>query len=193
MKESTVQLDVKEQLALQNKIDEVRKPKKSEREIALAKYAKFFKRNIARLDDITNPNYTAIEVVNDEGLTVSHELQENGEFANFKICHAGLIDTLLENPAKLSKINLVHAVMPFDEVYSLVQAFAKIPELTNAKTRVVLGTYDNYEDAEHEQNVRVINGLMRSLDFSGYHSADIDGTSVKMVYSTYQKNLRMRR
>lgn len=191
MKESTVQLDVKEQLALPNKTDKVRKPEKTEREIALAKYARFFKRNIARLDDVTDPNYIALEIVNDEGLMVSRELQEDGGFSNFKICHIGVINTLIENPAMLSQINLVHAVMPFDDVYSLIKAFAKIPELTNAKTRVVLGTYDNYDD-EHDRNIRVLNNLIRELDFSGYHCADEDGTALKMVCSTYQKNLRMR-
>lgn len=190
MKESTVQLDVKEQLALPNKIDKVRKPEKTEREIALAKYARFFKRNMAKFN-ITDPNYTALEIVNDEGLMVSRELQEDGGFSNFKICNIGVINTLIENPVKLFQINLVHAVMPFDDVYSLIKAFAKIPELTNARTRVVLGTYDNYDD-EHDRNIRILNNLIRELDFSGYHCMDEDGTSLKMVYSTYQKNLRMR-
>ena len=190
MKESTVQLDVKEQLALPNKIDKVRKPEKTEREIALAKYTRFFKRNMAKFN-ITDPNYTALEIVNDEGLMVSRELQEDGGFSNFKICNIGVINTLIENPVKLSQINLVHAVMPFDDVYSLIKAFAKIPELTNAKTRVVLGTYDNYDD-EHDRNIRILNNLIRELDFSGYHCMDEDGTALKMVYSTYQKNLRMR-
>ena len=190
MKESTVQLDVKEQLALPNKIDKVRKPEKTEREIVLAKYARFFKRNMAKFN-ITDPNYTALEIVNDEGLMVSRELQEDGGFSNFKICNIGVINTLIENPVKLSQINLVHAVMPFDDVYSLIKAFAKIPELTNARTRVVLGTYDNYDD-EHDRNIRILNNLIRELDFSGYHCMDEDGTALKMVYSTYQKNLRMR-
>ena len=189
MNESTVQLDVKKQLVLHK--DEL-KPKKSERELALAKYAGFLKSNLVRLEDITDPNYLALEVVNDEGLTVSSILKEEGEFPNFKICHAALLDTLLENPIQLAKINLIHAVMPFNDVYPIVQAFSKIPEVTGAKTRVILGTYDNYEDAEHKFNLRVLNNLMSSLDFSGYHGADIDGISVKMVYSTYQKNLRMR-
>ena len=86
MKESTVQLDVKEQLALPNKTDKVRKPEKTEREIALAKYARFFKHNMAKFN-ITDPNYTALEIVNDEGLMVSRELQEDGGFSNFKICN----------------------------------------------------------------------------------------------------------
>ena len=190
MKESTVQLDVKEQLALPNKIDKVRKPEKTEREIALAKYARFFKRNMAKFN-ITDPNYTALEIVNDEGLMVSRELQEDGGFSNFKICNIGVINTLIENPVKLSQINLVHAVMPFDDVYSLIKAFAKIPELTNAKTRVVLGTYDNYDD-EHDRNIRILNNLIRELDFSGYHCMDEDVTALKMVYSNKKKNLRMR-
>lgn len=189
MNESTVQLDVKKQLVLHK---DKSKPKKTERELALVKYAGFLKSNLVRLEDITDPNYVALEVVNDEGLTVSSVLKEEGEFSNFKICHAALLDTLLENPIQLAKINLIHAVMPFNDVYPIVQAFSKIPEVTGAKTRVILGTYDNYEDAEHKFNLRVLNNLMSSLDFSGYHGADIDGTSVKMVYSTYQKNLRMR-
>lgn len=197
-KESTVmQLDVKdEQLALKNKIvrssELGQAPKKSEREIALSRYAKFFERNLSVIDDITNPNYSALEVVNDEGLIVSRELQQNGNFSNFKICHANLLEVLLENPAKLSEINLVHAVMPFEDVYPLVQALVKIPEVTKAKTRVVFGCYDNAEDSEHDFNIRVLNGLIRDLDFCRFKSANYDGTSVKMVVSTYQKNLRMR-
>ena len=197
MKESIAQLDVtEEQLALKNKISGVNistnVSQKTEREKALEKYASFFKKNLSRLDDIEDSNYLALEIVNDEGLTISSQLQENGGFTNFKICHASLVETLLENPAKLSQISLIHAVMPFDDIYPLIQSFNKIPEVTNSKTRVVLGTYDNYDEEEHQQNIRVLNGLIRGLDFYRYKGLDIDGTSVKMVYSTYQQNLRMR-
>lgn len=161
---------------------------KSEKEVGLERYTEFFKKNLSRLADYTDPNYLALEIVNDEGLVVSEQL----DLPNFKVCHASLIETLLENPVKLSEIKLVHAVMPFDEVHPIVKMFAKIPEVSKADTRVIFGAYDNYEDDAHEYNRRVIRGLMNALDFSGYHGADIDGTSVKMIYSTYQKNLRMR-
>ena len=88
---------------------------------------------------------------------------------------------------------LVHAVLPFESVYPLVKLFARIPEITKADTRVILGVYDNYEDDLHDYNRRVLDNLIRDLDFSGYHAADVDGTSLKMVYSTYQKNLKLRR
>ena len=162
---------------------------KSEKEIKLEKYTSFFRKNLSRLADYTDPNYLALEIMNDEGLLVSEHMKD---LSNFKVCHASLIETLLDNPAKLSEIKLVHAVMPFDEVYPIVKMLAKIPEVSNADTRIIFGAYDNYEDDIHEYNRRVLRGLMNSLDFNGYHMADIDGTSVKMVYSTYQKNLRMR-
>lgn len=192
MKESVMQLDVQEKLALKNKISGASKPQKTEREMALEKYARFFKQSLSRLDDIENPNYLALEVVNDEGLTTTSQLQENREFSNFKICHVSLLETLIQNPIKLSNVNLIHAVMPFDDVYPLIQMLARVPEVTNARTRIVLGTYDNYDEEENHQNIRVLNGLMRNLDFYHYKGADIDGTAVKMVVSTYQKNLRMR-
>lgn len=162
---------------------------KSEKEIGLERYAEFFRKNLSRLADYTDPNYLALEIVNDEGLVVSKYMKN---LPNFKVCHASLIETLLDNPIKLSKIKLVHAVMPFDEVYPIVKMLAKVPEVSDADTRVIFGSYDNYEEGIHDFNSRVMRGLMDALDFNGYHAADMDGTSVKMIYSTYQKNLRMR-
>ncbi len=192
-KESTIlQLDVKDkQFTLKNKNDKVLESQVTEREKALDKYVRFFEHNLLAIDDIKDPNYVALEIVNDEGLTVSKGLQKQG-FSNFKICHANLLEVLLENPAVLSKINLVHAVMPFDSVYPIIQAFSKIPEISEANTRVVLGAYDNYEELEHDQNKRALDSLMRDLDFCRYKGADYDGVSVRMICSTYQKNLRMR-
>ena len=192
-KESTIlQLDVKDkQFALKNKNDEFLKSQGTETERALDKYVRFFEHNLSVIDNINDADYMALEVVNDEGLTASRKLQERG-FSNFKICHANLLDVLLENPAVLSKINLVHAVMPFDNVYPIIKAFSKIPELSKTNTRVVLGAYDNYEEPEHEQNKRALDGLMNELDFCRYKGADYDGVSVRMIFSTYQKNLRMR-
>ena len=192
-KESTIlQLDVKDkQFALKNKNDEFLKSQVTEREKALDKYVRFFEHNLSVIDNIKDADYMALEVVNDEGLTVSGKLQERG-FSNFKICHANLLEVLLENPAVLSRINLVHAVMPFDSVYPIIKVFSKIPELSKTNTRVVLGAYDNYEEIEHEQNKRALDGLMNELDFCRYKGADYDGVSVRMICSTYQKNLRMR-
>ena len=56
------QLDVKENKTLL--LDEVM----SEKEVLLERYARFFKANLARFTDYTDPNYNAIEVINDEGL-----------------------------------------------------------------------------------------------------------------------------
>ena len=109
------------------------------------------------------------------------------DLSNFKVCHASLIETLLDNPVKLSEIKLVHAVMPFDEVYPIVKMLAKIPEVSNADTRIIFGAYDNYEDEIHEHNRRVLRGLMNSLDFNGYHMADIDGTCGKLCRSGCHK------
>lgn len=155
----------------------------------LEKYTEFFRKKLSRIADYTDPNYLALEVLNDEGFLVSECMKD---LPNFKVCHMSLIETLLENPVKLSKVNLIHGVMPFDESYSLIQMLSKVPEVSGANTRVILGAYDNYEDEIHNHNRKVLNCFIDSLDFSGYHAADMDGTSVKLVYSTYQKNLRKR-
>lgn len=182
-------LEVLPQLDVRNRqninLGEISKSSKPE----LERYAEFFRKNLSRIADYTAPNYLALEVLNDEGFLVSECMQD---LPNFKVCHMSLIETLLENPAKLSKINLIHGVMPFDESYSLIQMLSKVPEVSGANTRVILGAYDNYEDEIHNHNRKVLNCFIDSLDFSGYHAADMDGTSVKMVYSTYQKNLRKR-
>lgn len=158
------------------------------RERSLEKYADFFGRQLSRLENYNDSNYLALEVVNDDGLVVSKFMGDN-----FKLCSLDALTTLAENPAKLARVRLVHAVLPFESVYPLVKLFARIPEITKADTRVILGVYDNYEDDLHDYNRRVLDNLIRDLDFSGYHAADVDGTSLKMVYSTYQKNLKLRR
>ena len=157
------------------------------RERSLEKYADFFGRQLSRLENYNDSNYLALEVVNDDGLVVSKFMGDN-----FKLCSLDALTTLAENPAKLARVRLVHAVLPFESVYPLVKLFARIPEITKADTRVILGVYDNYEDDLHDYNRRVLDNLIRDLDFSGYHAADVDGTSLKMVYSTYQKNLKLR-
>lgn len=159
-----------------------------EKEILLERYARFFKANLARFADYTDPNYKAIEVINDEGLIVT---QFMNKLPNFNLCHISLIESLIENPMKLKEISLVHAVMPFEDAYRLISALSKVPEVSDSKTRVILGTFDNYGD-DHKLNQRILNNMMNSLDFCGYHSADIDGTSLRMVYSNYKKNLRKR-
>lgn len=158
------------------------------RERSLEKYADFFGRQLSRLENYNDSNYLALEVVNDDGLVVSKFMGDN-----FKLCSLDALTILAENPAKLARVRLVHAVLPFESVYPLVKLFARIPEITKADTRVILGVYDNYEDDLHDYNRRVLDNLIRDLDFSGYHAADVDGTSLKMVYSTYQKNLKLRR
>lgn len=162
--------------------------KLSDEEIQFIKYADFFKERLEKKADYTNPNYRALEVINDDGFAVSNYLH----LGNFKVCNPDLIEFLLENPVQLSKFNLVHAVMPFDDIASLISSFAKIPEVTNADVRVILGAYDYDEDA-HKFNKRVLDRFIDDLDFCDYYSMDNDGTSLKLVCSTYQKNMKMRR
>ena len=88
-----------------------------EKEILLERYARFFKANLARFADYTDPSYNAIEVVNDEGLIVTQFMDK---LPNFNLCHISLIESLLENPMKLKEISLVHAVMPFEDTYKLI-------------------------------------------------------------------------
>ena len=201
-KESTLtMLDVKnEKLAVKNRLSgslsgvmiTEMTPQKSPREEALERYAQFFKKNLAKVDDIESPDYTALEIANDEGLNVTSVLKQNNAKLNFKICHIGLIETLIENPVELQKVNLIHAVLPFDNASALVTYLSDIPEISNATTRVALGLYGSSEDSNYDYSRRVLSRMIRSLDFFDYKDDEIDGTTVKMVWSTYQKNMRMR-
>lgn len=201
-KESTLtMLDVKnEKLAVKNRLSgslsgvmiTEMTPQKSPREEALERYAQFFKKNLAKVDDIESPDYTALEIANDEGLNVTSVLKQNNAKLNFKICHIGLIETLIENPIELQKVNLIHAVLPFDNASALVTYLSDIPEISNATTRVALGLYGSPEDSNYDYSRRVLSRMIRSLDFFDYKDDEIDGTTVKMVWSTYQKNMRMR-
>lgn len=201
-KESTLtMLDVKnEKLAVKNRLSgslsgvmiTEMTPQKSPREEALERYAQFFKKNLAKVDDIESPDYTALEIANDEGLNVTSVLKQNNAKLNFKICHIGLIETLIENPVELQKVNLIHAVLPFDNASALVTYLSDIPEISNATTRVALGLYGSPEDSNYDYSRRVLSRMIRSLDFFDYKDDEIDGTTVKMVWSTYQKNMRMR-
>ena len=201
-KESTLtMLDVKnEKLAVKNRLSgslsgvmiTEMTPQKSPREEALERYAQFFKKNLAKVDDIESPDYTALEIANDEGLNVTSVLKQNNAKLNFKICHIGLIETLIENPIELQKVNLIHAVLPFDNASALVTYLSDIPEISNATTRVALGLYGSLEDSNYDYSRRVLSRMIRSLDFFDYKDDEIDGTTVKMVWSTYQKNMRMR-
>ncbi len=201
-KESTLtMLDVKnEKLAVKNRLSgslsgvmiTEMTPQKSPREEALERYAQFFKKNLAKVDDIESPDYTALEIANDEGLNVTSVLKQNNAKLNFKICHIGLIETLIENPVELQKVNLIHAVLPFDNASALVTYLSDIPEISNATTRVALGLYGSPKDSNYDYSRRVLSRMIRSLDFFDYKDDEIDGTTVKMVWSTYQKNMRMR-
>lgn len=201
-KESTLtMLDVKnEKLAVKNRLSgslsgvmiTEMTPQKSPREEALERYAQFFKKNLAKVDDIESPDYTALEIANDEGLNVTSVLKQNNTKLNFKICHIGLIETLIENPVELQKVNLIHAVLPFDNASALVTYLSDIPEISNATTRVALGLYGSPKDSNSDYSRRVLSRMIRSLDFFDYKDDEIDGTTVKMVWSTYQKNMRMR-
>ncbi len=201
-KESTLtMLDVKnEKLAVKNRLSgslsgvmiTEMTPQKSPREEALERYAQFFKKNLAKVDDIESSDYTALEIANDEGLNVTSVLKQNNAKLNFKICHIGLIETLIENPVELQKVNLIHAVLPFDNASALVTYLSDIPEISNATTRVALGLYGSPKDSNYDYSRRVLSRMIRSLDFFDYKDDEIDGTTVKMVWSTYQKNMRMR-
>ena len=113
-KESIVtMLDVKnEKLAIKNRLSgspsdvmiKESTSKKTPREKELERYAEFFRKNLSKLDDIENPDYTALEIANDEGLNVTSILKQNNKKLNFKICHIELIETLMENPIELKKL-----------------------------------------------------------------------------------------
>ena len=151
-------------------------------------YSKFFRKQLEQFSDFDD-NYKALEIINDSGRLVTSHLSD---LPNFKVCHLSLIELLSQDASKLSDINLVHALMPIEEASTLVNLFKKIPDITNAKTRVLLGAYDDYETLEHEQNRRVLRGVMNGLDFWNYKREDNDGVCVRMVYSAYQKNMKMR-
>ena len=182
------QLDVKQYIKLKDRFNVQNHNILTEKDKQLERYADFFKEIISEIDNVDD-NYTALEILNDDGLLVSAFMKDK---PNFKVCHMQLVKLLTEESTQLSKINLVHAVLPIDDAYSLVQILKKVPEVTNADTRVILGAYDDYNDLEHEQNRRVLRGLMNGLDFWNYERRDVQGTCLRMVYSTYQKNMKMR-
>ncbi len=188
------QLDVRYKLSgsLSGVMVTSKKQKKAQREERLEKYTEFFKQNLSKIDDIENPNYIALEIANDEGLNVTEVLKKDNGSLNFKLCNIGLIETLLQNPAELKKINLVHAVLPFDDSALLIKDLLTIPEVSKASTRVVLGLYGDSQDLNYDHSERVLRSMIRNLDFFDYKGDEIDGTTVKMVWSTYQKNMRMR-
>ena len=194
-------LDVKnEKLAVKNRLSgslsgvmiTEMTPQKSPREEALERYAQFFKKNLAKVDDIESPDYTALEIANDEGLNVTSVLKQNNAKLNFKICHIGLIETLIENPVELQKVNLIHAVLPFDNASALVTYLSDIPEDFKCNNKSCFRFIRQSEDSNYDYSRRVLSRMIRSLDFFDYKDDEIDGTTVKMVWSTYQKNMRMR-
>ena len=154
----------------------------------LKTYSEFFRKQLKQVDNLDD-SYKALEIINDNGSLVTSYLSD---LPNFKVCHLSLIELLSQDASKLSDINLVHALMPIEDASNLVNLFKKIPEITNAKTRVLLGAYDEYETLEHEQNRRVLRGMMNGLDFWDYKREDNNGICVRMVYSAYQKNMKMR-
>lgn len=191
-----MQIQEFKKLDLKNNIQlKAEKPKiiqKTKREKDLEHYTEFFKRTLSKVDDIENSNYTALEIVNDEGLTVSSGLHNEG-FLNFKVCNLGLIETLVKNPLELQKINLIHAVLPFDESAQLLKYLIDIPKISKCKTKVALGMYANTNDPDFEFQRRIFSVMMRRLDFFEYKGEEKNGTDFKLVLSAYQKNMKLRR
>ena len=167
-------------------------PQKIRKEKDLKKYVEFFKDQISQIENISDPDFSALEIVNDEGLTVSSELQKSDGLTNFQVCNIGYVNKLLQHPAELKKVNLVLAVLPFEDAFTLTQCLSQIPEASNTETRVALGVYGGPYDPNFDFNKRVLSFLMSKLDFFEYKGDEINGTNVKTLYSTYQKNMKKR-
>ena len=74
-------------------------PQKIRKEKDLKKYVEFFKDQISQIENISDPDFSALEIVNDEGLTVSSELQKSDGLTNFQVCNIGYVNKLLQHPA----------------------------------------------------------------------------------------------
>lgn len=182
------QLDVRKRLLRSQQEEKV----KTERELLLEEYTAFFKENISSVVDIESKNYTALEIANDEGLNVTFGLKKENNSLNFNVCNIGLIEALMADSAKLKRVNLIHAVLPFEDSSLLLKYLVDIPTISEAQTRVALGLYGTKEDADYDYNDRVIREMFRRLDFSDFKGVEKSGVSMKLVWSTYQKNMRMK-
>lgn len=150
-------------------------------------YLDFFKQNIKLLN---LENSYQLEIANDQFLTVSDYYEDKRKCRIFTI---DMLEELLEKPTKLAKVDLVHAVMPFDEALKLINGFSKVPEVTNARTTVILGAYGDKNDKYMlDYNKRVLAGLTNKLDFCEYVCEEDKDSYFKMIYSTYKKNIKMR-
>lgn len=165
----------------------------------LKKYAKFFYHQISDIEDFDDDKtYNAIEIANEHFMTTTDYLDKksiltDGFNGNWQVNTLDGLIRLLENPIQLQKVDLVHAVMPFEDAVSIIYPLVRIPEVSNSRTRIALGVYGDLNNADElDYNIRVINAISDELDFSGYVEKTEDNTYMKMVYSTYQKNLRMR-
>ena len=182
------QLDVKKS-SLRNKQEE---NVKAERELLLERYTAFFKENISKVDDIESEDYNALEIANDEGLNVTFGLKKENKSLNFKVCNIGLIETLMASPVELKKVNLIHAVLPFEDSSLLLKHLVDIPTISNTQTRVALGFYGTKEDADFDYNNRIMREMLNRLDFFDFKGVEKSGVSMKLIWSTYQKNMRMK-
>lgn len=185
------QLDIKDRSKIKRAKGYEAHAKKTRRDYDLEKYASFFINHLGELDDISS-DYTALEIANDEGFNVSSELKKRYGLTNFRICNIGGIQELVENPTRLKQINLIHAVLPMNDCFSLIRYLADIPYLSDTETRVALGMYGGSYDPDFEYNRRVLNSLFRNLDFYDYEEEIVSGTSLKLIMSNYQKNMRMK-
>ncbi len=177
--------------------------KKADEEIAkeeeLKQYADFFQKEISKLEKVKKGQiYNAIEIANEQFLTVTDYLnrdliQSQDLKINYQINTLDGLMRLLENPMQLKKVNLIHAVMPFEDAVSLVYPLSQIPQVSECRTRVVLGAYGNVNDAEElDFNNRVMNAMFNQLDFCVFRENMKNGVYSKMVYSAYQKNMKMK-
>ncbi len=173
--------------------DEIRK------EEELKQYVNFFQKEIRNIEKLkAGQSYNAIEIANEQFLTVTDYLnrdiiQAHGIKINYQINTLDSLMRLIENPGQLQKVNLIHAVMPFEDVASLIYPLARIPQLSRCKTRVILGAYGNLEDTEEfDYNNRVINAMYNQLDFNMYKEEIHNHVYTKMLYSTYKQNMKMK-
>lgn len=177
--------------------------KKTENEIKreenLKSYVNFFQREVKKVKNFgEKQNYNVVEIANDQFMTVTDYLdrdsiQSGGARINFQINTLDGLMRLLENPIQLKKVDLIHAVMPFEDAASLIYPLACVPQVSECETTVMFGAYGNLDDVEElDYNIRVINAMSNKLDFIMYEEEVHNRVYTKMIYSTYKKNMRMK-
>jgi hypothetical protein len=135
------------------------------------------------------PQKNMLEIANDNYVTATDyfDRQDMPGNCSLRIVTLDGLMHLLENPMELQKIDLVHAVMPFDDAWPLINAFKMTA--ANKTTRVVLGAYGPADDIDADWSKHVLSVLMSELDFCEYAEKEKDGNHFQLVHSTYHEKL----